>query len=504
MAESPNKLPNAAFGIERDKTALHRSEMSRPVRRAIEDGLITVNRSVFDYGCGYGDDVRFLRTLGYQATGWDPANVANVAKQAADTVNLGYVLNVIEDPKERAGTLLDAWQHSQEVLIVSARLVTESGNLDGFSHSDGVVTSRRTFQKFFRQDELRSFIHTVLGEPPVAAAPGVFYVFKNAGSRESFLSAKFRTTRIVRPALYKSLYADHKETLELLAEFVRARGRLPTAKDTFDLGEICRRFGSVPKAFATLRKVYGKDYWSAVAEYARQDLLVYLALGKFEARVKFGALNPDLQEDIRAHFGTFKRACECGDELLFSTGRGEVLKGVMEASAIGKITAGGMYVHRNVLSRIAPLLRVYEGCGRVLVGSIETCNLIKLHRSHFGISYLSYPTFETEGHPALAGSVHVDLRTREIRARDYSDSDNPPILHRKELFVAHDHPLHGQFQALTTAEESAGLFLDTTRIGNRSGWNEVLIEKGCYLEGHELRIDSAQYKPNASSAIPKS
>ncbi len=41
---------------------------------------------------------RPLSNLGYQASGWDPAFRPNAEKQKATVVNLGYVLNVIEEP----------------------------------------------------------------------------------------------------------------------------------------------------------------------------------------------------------------------------------------------------------------------------------------------------------------------------------------------------------------------------------------------------------------------
>ncbi len=43
------------------------------------------------------------------ANGWDPAFRPDDPRTAAEIVNLGYVLNVIEDPQERARALTDAW-----------------------------------------------------------------------------------------------------------------------------------------------------------------------------------------------------------------------------------------------------------------------------------------------------------------------------------------------------------------------------------------------------------
>ncbi len=87
--------------IERHRTAKARVELSRPVALALDDGVLRADESVFDYGCGRGGDVERLHHLGYEAAGWDPAHAPGEALREADVVNLGYVLNVIEDLAER-------------------------------------------------------------------------------------------------------------------------------------------------------------------------------------------------------------------------------------------------------------------------------------------------------------------------------------------------------------------------------------------------------------------
>jgi len=90
-----------ATQIERHKTALARYELSKPVKSLVEYGLLKLDTTFFDYGCGQGGDIRGLQALGHNADGWDPVHRPDAAKREADVVNLGYVLNVIEDPAER-------------------------------------------------------------------------------------------------------------------------------------------------------------------------------------------------------------------------------------------------------------------------------------------------------------------------------------------------------------------------------------------------------------------
>ena len=75
-----------------------------------------------------------------------------------------------------------------------------------------------------------------------------------------------------------------------------------------------------------------------------------------------------------------------------------------------------------------PLLRVFEGCARKYLGEIEGQTSIKLsHRQSGKVSYLVYPDFETNPHPALLRSVKLSLRTREIDSLEYGSSPNPPV-----------------------------------------------------------------------------
>ena len=145
-----------------------------------------------------------------------------------------------------------------------------------------------------------------------------------------------------------------------------------------------------------------------------------------------------------------------------------------------------LYVHREAIDRLAPLLRVYEGCGRAYLGEIEGANLIKIHRRSGKLSYLIYPRFEQDPHPALLRRFRLNLRTREIQCFDYAASSNPPVLHRKETFLHADHPLYAKFARLSQQEVRAGLLTHSAGIGTRSGWEERLRQTGYALRGHRL------------------
>ena len=150
---------------------------------------------------------------------------------------------------------------------------------------------------------------------------------------------------------------------------------------------------------------------------------------------------------------------------------------------------------------LPPLLRVYEGCARGYIGVVEGANVVKLHRRVPQISYLAYPHFDRDPHPALAGSLVVHLRTLQVRYIDYRTTDSSPILHRKETFVPADYPLHEKFARLTRQEERWGLYEHPTAIGTRQAWERLLAEKGVRLTGHRVtRVTSSRRE---GCAVPR-
>ena len=100
-----------------------------------------------------------------------------------------------------------------------------------------------------------------------------------------------------------------------------------------------------------------------------------------------------------------------------------------------------------------------------------------------GFVHVVYPDFETDPHPVLRRSVKPSLHNREIDCVDYNGSTNPPVLHRKETFLASDHPLHARFARLTPQEEKHGLLDDSSvseapgRPGQSAGRAEIRSER---------------------------
>jgi diadenosine tetraphosphate (Ap4A) HIT family hydrolase len=85
-------------------TAKQRDTPSLPIRMLHERKLL--HGRVLDYGCGFGQDVRFLQAKGFDAHGYDPHHAPDWPAGTFDTIVCFYVLNVLF-PDEQTDVLLN-------------------------------------------------------------------------------------------------------------------------------------------------------------------------------------------------------------------------------------------------------------------------------------------------------------------------------------------------------------------------------------------------------------
>ncbi len=473
--------------IERHKAALKRSELSRPVRVALEADLFTVGTTFFDYGCGCGEDIKRISELGYESSGWDPYYRPHGEIETADIVNLGYIINVIEDLVERREVLINAWELAQQVLIVSAQVLVDDRRRGLIAYGDGVVTNRNTFQKYYEQEELKLYIEQVLGVEAIPAGLGIYLVFRNEAQAESFRA--FRVySHLSTPRVQAQVrnFDDYRELLTPLMDFYTKRGRLPVKGEIDSETEIKAEFRSYQRAFKVILQATDRKEWEAIAEKRRQDLLVYLALGKFSGRPTIRKLAPEVKADVKALFGNYKQACTIADLLLIQVGDMNKIANLCKTSDIGKQLNDAIAVHVSALEKLPPLLRLYEGCASRNFYRLENANIVKLYYNKPKITYLVYPEFDTQAHPTLQATMEVDLHNLSVTYHDISDETNPLILHQKDTLVAPDYPSYNKFVRLTKKEQKSGLLENRDAIRRLHGWMRCLREHEVKIEGHKL------------------
>src|SRR6516164_9050392 len=64
---------------------------------------------------------------------------------------------------------------------------------------------------------------------------------------------------------------------------------------------------------------------------------IYLALARFRKRPLLGQLPRTLQRDMRAFFGTYTKACQRADKLLFRAGDAAAVDAACQRSPVGKL-----------------------------------------------------------------------------------------------------------------------------------------------------------------------
>ena len=93
-------------------------------------------------------------TLGLSSVGVGPGVSTQRTEDARGVVNLGYVLNVIEEPAERIATLREAYSLAERVLLVSTMVSGQETDAHSRPYRDGFLTKTNTFQKFYAPGEL--------------------------------------------------------------------------------------------------------------------------------------------------------------------------------------------------------------------------------------------------------------------------------------------------------------------------------------------------------------
>ncbi len=479
---APNDAGPAA-GIRRGRTALRRYSCSRPIALALTDGVVSPTTTVFDYGCGLGGDVEYLQRRGVQASGWDPHHAPDASIEEADVVHLGYVLNVIEDPRERVETLTRAYALARRALVVSVRV--ERGIDAGVEYGDGIITGAGTFQKFYTQPEFISYIETILGRRPYVASVGVAYVFRNETDEAELLARNaFSSRSDVRTELVEEF--GRNRCAKAYVQRAMELGRLPLPIEFDGYEALLDAFGSSERIARLASTLIDPATVEATRAQRKADILTYVAMLRLQGLKPppYSSLHVSIQKDIKMLWSRYTDAQREGTEFLFSLGKPEALREVCRQSKCGKLLPSDLYVHRSVEDVLPALLRVLLFAARRVVGQVEY-DLVRIQTDGRAVSFLGYPEFDTVAHPTLQYSVRVYLPKSSYEVRDYRSYKSPPILHRKDALVSPTYPRFAEFRRLTEQEEALGL-LSSPEIGTLGNWEALLSSRGLTTRDHEI------------------
>ncbi|EHK9000470.1 DNA phosphorothioation-associated putative methyltransferase [Vibrio vulnificus] len=441
-------------GIDRHKTAIVRHELSSPMKTLAKQGYLDGRFSIFDYGCGRGDDLRELEAHGLDVLGWDPVFSPDNDKVNSDIVNLGFVLNVIEDQDERLEALLSSWELANKILVVSVMLANDSYIAQFQPYKDGVITTRNTFQKYYAQSEFKGYLERSLQEDAIAVAPGIFYIFKDKLEEQRYLQSKYQRhhtwQQLTSPQPIESkdkaklVISQNSALFDDFWNVCLELGRIP-ANDEFNRSEEVRSLiGSHKKVFGLLQEMFDTKEFENAEKRRKEDLLLYFAMGLFEKRKPYTQQPESLKRDIKALFSDYKTALNLAAELLFAIADTSLINTQCEkahrqlpASLLNE--GHSIILHRDYIDDLPLLLRVYVGAGLQMYGELdEEIDLVKIHITSGKLTLTAYDNFE-HSVPFLVERIKIKMAEQDIDFFDYVNEKRRPPLLNKHLYMPPEH-----------------------------------------------------------------
>jgi len=509
---------NAGNSVQRHLTALNRVALSAPVQLLIKHGLLSSSSTFFDYGCGRGTDVASLQGECISAMGWDPHYAPNNEIKTADVVNLGFVVNVIEDATERVGVIHKAFSLAKKVLAVSVMLY--GPELPGKPYLDGFLTSRNTFQKYFSQGEFKDYLEHALHQQVFMVGPGIALVFADKDIEQRFNSRKLRSddfterllaARILRPKrelmprvrVPRTNRSDRqlqeaKEVLQKLWELTLELGRYPEPVEVDFLDEVLNKTSRYSRAIRLLQAHFDQAIFKAASTERADELLLYLATQQFEKRPPYRKLEVQIQRDIKYFFNDYRSAQAAGIQLIVRAANPiDVLSACDQAfeQGLGWLdTNQALHFHISLLNRLPVLLRAYVNCGLIIWDSMSDVHIVKVHIGSGKLSLLEFENFDACPLPLLKRRVKINLRKQDYDVFEYGTEKFPStVLYNKSRYMHEDMVDYAEQLAFDEALESTGL-LEADNFGPSL---DVLTQK---LEVRRLRIVGQELVP--SNLIP--
>jgi len=445
-----NFLPNGS--IQRHLTALSRSSLSAPIQLLLSHGLISKSIELFDYGCGRGDDLRTLEILQFKCNGWDPYYAKNKAINPADIVNLGFVINVIEDPAERIEAVQNAFSIAKTAMVVSVMLFSKERS--GKAYSDGVLTSRNTFQKYFTQIELKYYLKKILNIEPIMIGPGIALIFKDNDAEQRFLFGRYRSSNVAKRLLNARLsprsllsesvkkiriqrvtksereFEELKPLLEKLWVLILDLGRFPEPLEIANLNEILEKT-TINRAYRLIKTYFNLDLLDKSAKTRSDEIKLFFAAKLFSKKSTFRDFEPRLKADIKYFFKDFKNANKEALKLLIDSSSPEnILKACKEAAAegLGWLEENGhsLQLHSSLVERLPSVLRAYVNCGLILWDNISDFQLVKIHVTSGKLTLLKYQDFDSQAIPKLIKRIKINIRKLDYDVFEYEEPEYPP------------------------------------------------------------------------------
>lgn len=501
--------PSNGQAVQRHLTALARSAISAPVQLLLRHGLLRPDTSFFDYGCGRGDDLATLLSEGFNASGWDPHYAADRPKTDADVVNVGFVVNVVEDPSERVEVLQRAFALTKRVMSVGVMLY--GSDTPGRPFRDGFLTSRSTFQKYFSQGELKDYIESVLDQEAFPVGPGVAIVFKDKDFEQTFLAGRYRR-RDVSQRLLAARFPERKypvarprvsarsgstpeswqshPLLQNLWRLTLDLGRLPEEWEAQDLQELVRTFGTYAKAIRKVSAAFDPLLIEQAGKARADDLLLFFAVQQFKKRPRYRQLEQRMQSDVRAFFGDYGSAQAAGLKVLGQAAKPDILiQQCQEAASrgLGWLEGDHLQLHVSLVERLPVCLRVFISCGLLVYGDLSEIDLVKVHAGSAKLTLMQFDDFASSPTPLMARRVKINVRQADYDLFDYGGRYPKPPLYHKSRYMHEEMQGYVEQQDFDETLDATGILPETGHGPSGEELANELAKRRLEIQGYSLR-----------------
>lgn len=493
--------------VHRHRTALSRNAISAPVQLLLRHGLLTREASLFDYGCGRGDDVAALTADGFVASGWDPYYAADRERVPSDVVNVGFVINVIEDPAERAEVLHRAFALARCVMSVGVML--SGAEVPGRPYRDGHITLRGTFQKYFKQSELKDYLEHALGNEAILVGPGVAFVFKDKTWEQRFVVGRYRRTdvsarllaarpRSAAPTRVRSISrraeanteaAKLQPLLERLWRLTLELGRIPDALEVPFLPEIERMCG-LPRAVRRMSTAFDVRLLDKARTLRTEDLRLYFAMQQFGRRQRYRQLEPRVQRDIKAFFGDYASAQAAAMALLEQAADPIAVRQACHDAAVqglGWLEEDHLQFHVALVERLPTVLRAFVSCALLIYGDLSAVDLVKVHSRSGKVTLMQFEGFSDSPLPLMSRRVKVNVRRADYDVFEYGHAFPKPLLYWKSRFMHEEMVGYVEQAAFDEALDGADVLGDQAYGPSAEELSKALAQRRLEVSGMRLR-----------------
>jgi DNA phosphorothioation-associated putative methyltransferase len=361
-------------------------------------------------------------------------------------------------------------------------------------YRDGFITKASTFQKFYAPGELEELIERTLNVEAITLGLGICVAFHDPAEAEAFQAQRNRRhidwtdigtqLRFTAAPRREQRQVDRYELhTELFDEFWRTLvdlGRAPEPGEFDRLAEVGRAAGSVKRAVSLAVERHGEVEWQAARAARSEDVLVYFALTNFRKRFLRRDIPIRIKRDVKAFFGELPTAEQRAKELLFAAGDTGEIELACEKLDVGWQDEESLIIHRNLLTRLPAVLRIFVHCAAYRYGDPAQADLIKIHKRSGKITFQHYDDFEGAALPRLLLRIKVNLRTLFVEVFDHNVGPKTQLLYFKERFVGRDHPGRKAMEQFSAKLQTLGLSQATIGFGPTASEFEALARAAGY------------------------